>query len=296
MDTVGSTTVSLNGGNPVTLSSGSAVLTGVTLSGAGSHTITANYAGVSGTFQASTNTTTITVSKDTETIAGPSTQPVQLTVGQSGSIPITVTGPFSMVPRPTGSLTYNILNSGNTSVASGSAVLTAGSTNSTATIPVPNTLDAGSYTVSVSYAGDSNYAASSTPTTIQLSVGQITPTISWTPPATTITVGATLSAILNATASDGRQPIPGTFSYTATVHGWSTCGRHQCNRFGSGAVHTHRHIHPDRYHNLFIRDRHHTPDCAGFCLEYRLRRLNYSNRLARRNRHLCFDVCALDRC
>jgi sugar lactone lactonase YvrE len=219
MDTVGSTTVSLNGGNPVTLSSGSAVLTGVTLSGAGSHTITANYAGVSGTFQASTNTTTITVSKDTETIAGPSTQPVQLTVGQSGSIPITVTGPFSTVPRPTGSLTYSILNSGNTSVASGSAVLTAGSTNSTATIPVPNTLDAGSYTVSVSYAGDSNYAASSTPTTIQLSVGQITPTITWTPPATIITVGTTLSAILNATASDESTTIPGTFSYTATVLG-----------------------------------------------------------------------------
>ena len=116
MDTVGATVTSLNNGNPVTLSAGSAVLTGVTLIGVGSHTITANYAGVSGSFQASANTATLTVSTDTETI---------------------------------------------------------------------------------------------------------TPTISWTPPDTTITVGATLSGILNATASNGSAAIPGIFTYTATVEGGS---------------------------------------------------------------------------
>lgn len=60
-DTVGSTSVSLNTGNPVTLSSGHATLTGVTLSGAGLHTITANYAGVSGSFLSSSNSTTVEV-------------------------------------------------------------------------------------------------------------------------------------------------------------------------------------------------------------------------------------------
>ncbi len=44
-DTVGSTTVMLNGGNPVTLVAGTATITGTILNGAGSHTITANYGG-----------------------------------------------------------------------------------------------------------------------------------------------------------------------------------------------------------------------------------------------------------
>ena len=62
MDTVGSTSISLNGGAAVTLNgAGAAILTGVTLSGAGTHTITANYAGVSGAFAASSNTTAIVI-------------------------------------------------------------------------------------------------------------------------------------------------------------------------------------------------------------------------------------------
>ena len=45
VDTVGSTTITLNNTVPVTLNSvGQAILTGVTLSGMGTHTITANYA------------------------------------------------------------------------------------------------------------------------------------------------------------------------------------------------------------------------------------------------------------
>ena len=60
MDTVGATTISLNGGSAVALNgSGSAILAGVTLAGAGTHTITANYAGVPSTFLASSQTTTI---------------------------------------------------------------------------------------------------------------------------------------------------------------------------------------------------------------------------------------------
>src|SRR5262249_24261038 len=154
-------------------------------------------------------------------IAGPGTQPVQIIAGQSGLVPMTVTGHFSGVARPTGSLSYSILNSGNTSVASGSAPMTPGSTNSIATIPVATSLAAGSYNVSITYAGDSNYTASSAPTTVQVSISQITPIISWTPPVTTINAGTTLSAILNATASDVSNAIPGTFSYTAMVQGGS---------------------------------------------------------------------------
>ena len=112
-DTVGATSVSLNGGSAVTLSgTGMAILTGVTLNGAGVHTITANYAGVSGSFLTSSGIATLTVTLDTGTIAGPATQPVSVTSGVAGSVPVTVTGPYSVnvVPAPTGSLSYTVLN------------------------------------------------------------------------------------------------------------------------------------------------------------------------------------------
>jgi sugar lactone lactonase YvrE len=224
MDTVGSTSVSLNGGSAVTLSGpGKAILTGVTLSGAGTHTITAHYAGVSGSFLASSNTTTLTVAKDTATIAGPVTEPVQVVIGQAGSVPVTVTGTYSVgvVAAPTGSVSYNLLNSSNTSVASATATLTAGSTDSTATIPLPRSLLSGSYTVSLTYAGDSNYAAISTAVIVPVVVGAAVPTIVWTAPAGGITYGATLSAILNASAVSGSTPVAGTFTYTATLAGGS---------------------------------------------------------------------------
>jgi sugar lactone lactonase YvrE len=219
MDTVGSTVISLNGGAAVTLNgTGQAILTGVTLSGAGVHTITANYAGVVNTFLASSTTTTLTVTKDSATIAGPPTQPVPVAVGQAGSVPITVTGPYTVVAAPTGSLNYNVLNSSNTSVASGTAPLTPGETDSAATVPILNSLAPGSYTVSVTYAGDGNYAASSSATTIQVVVGLITPTINWTQPAP-ITYGATLGGVLNASAVSGSTTVAGSFVYTATPQG-----------------------------------------------------------------------------
>jgi|HubBroStandDraft_1064217.scaffolds.fasta_scaffold00016_82 sugar lactone lactonase YvrE len=224
MDTVGSTSVSLNGGSAVTLSgTGKATLTGVTLSGAGAHTITANYAGVSGTFLASSNTTTLAVAKDTATMAGPVTEPVQVANGQPGSVPVTVTGPYSasVVAAPSGSVSYNVLNSSNTSVASATATLTAGSTDSTATIPLASSLVSGSYTVSLTYAGDSNYAAISTAVIVPVVIGPAVPTIVWTAPAGGITYGATLSGILEASAVSGSTPVAGTFTYTATLAGGS---------------------------------------------------------------------------
>ena len=58
----------------------------------------------------------------------------------------------------------------------------------------PNCL--GSYTVSVTYGGDTNYAASAAATTVAVVVGLVTPTIDWTQPAP-ITYGTTLSGVLN---------------------------------------------------------------------------------------------------
>jgi sugar lactone lactonase YvrE len=235
MDTVGSTTVSLNGGSAVALNgAGTAILAGVTLAGASTHTITANYVGVSGTFAASSNTTTLTVSKDTATVAGPATQPVQVANGQAGSVPVIVTGPYSVVAVPSGSLTYSILNSLSVSVASGTAPLTAGSTNSTATVPLASSLPAGSYTVSVTYGGDTNYAASAAATTVAVVVGLITPTIDWTQPAP-ITYGATLSSVLSASAVNGSTVVPGSFAYKATPQGGSAGGVNGTTVLGAGS-------------------------------------------------------------
>ncbi len=200
-DAVGSTSISLNGGSPVTLTGGVATLMGVTLAGAGSHTITANYAGVSGTFVASSNTTTVALSKDAGVIAGPSTQPVQLSAGQAGSVTITITGPYSEVAAASGSLTYTILNSSNTSVASGTVNLTAGSSSSTASIPLADSLLTGTYTISVSYAGDANYAAGTV--TVTVAVGKVTPTVTLISSAATTVVTSAVTFTATVSGSGG---------------------------------------------------------------------------------------------
>ena len=219
-DNVGGTITSLNGGNGVSLSAGHASLTGALLSGIGTHTITAVYGGVSETFLTSTGTTTVALSKASVTVASPVTQPVLVTFGQTGSAVVTVAGPYATIAVPSGTLSYSILNASSISVASGAPTLTAGATSSAATVPIPNTLVTGSYTVSVTYGGDSNYLASSTATTIQLQISQIIPTINWSPPSA-ITYGAMLSGILNASALNGGSTVAGGFAYTATPSGGS---------------------------------------------------------------------------
>jgi hypothetical protein len=179
-DTVGSTITSLNGGSAVSLSAGIATLTGVRLSGLGTHTINASYGGVSSTYQASSNVATVPLSKASVTITGPATQPVTIAIGQAGSVTITVAGSNTTLAVPTGTLSYSILNSSGTSVGSGTPALTAGSSSSTASIAIPSTLASGSYTINVTYSGDSNYLATSTATAIQFTIGQATPTIGLT--------------------------------------------------------------------------------------------------------------------
>jgi DNA-binding beta-propeller fold protein YncE len=230
-DTLGTTTTTLSSAS---LSSGAATLSGVVLSGVGTHTLSANYAGVSGAFAASSGTVTVVLSKAAVTVSGP-TLPVAVTFGQSGSVTITVTGPYSTIAAPTGTISYSILNSSATGVASGTPALTAGSTSSSATIPIPNTLASGSYTIHVTYGGDGNYGVTSTATTIQLSVGQITPTIGWNPGTTAITYRATLGGILDASALNGTTAVPGTFTYTATLSGGAAAAVTSASVLGAGS-------------------------------------------------------------
>jgi len=124
----------------------------------GSHTYAAEYLGDSNFAQSALTsaTSTVTVSKAGVTLAGPATQPVRIAAGQSGSIPVSIAGQYSGsgIAAPSGGLSYSVSGS---AFGPGTLVVANGS----ASVPVPGTVAAGSYTVTVSYAGDSNYSAGS---------------------------------------------------------------------------------------------------------------------------------------
>jgi hypothetical protein len=220
-DTVGSTAISLNGGAPVNLSAGTAALTGVVLSGIGSHTITANYAGVSGSFLTSTGTRTVALNKAVVTVTGPATQPVHVPLGQAGSVAVTVSSTYTTIAVPSGTLSYSLLDSSNASVASGSLTLTGGATSSTATVPLASSMLAGNYTVSVTYDGDSNYAAGSTATTIPVAVDEFSlSTATGSSTSATVSPGGTASYSLAVSPSNGTTfPATVTFSVTGLPTG-----------------------------------------------------------------------------
>jgi sugar lactone lactonase YvrE len=223
-DTLGSTVTSLNNGAAVNFNSkvGSlnAVVFSAVLSGVGTHTITAVYGGSEGQYTTSSGSVTVVVGKASVTVTGPAVQPISLSPGQAGSATITVTAPYTTIAAPSGSITYTILNAFGTSVTSGNLALTTGSGSSTATVLIPSSLAPGSYTISITYGGDSNYAAPSTATTISLQISQLTPIITWTPASSSIPYGTALStALLNASAHSGANAVQGAFTYVATSAG-----------------------------------------------------------------------------
>ena len=169
---------------------------------------------------AKTSASTIVVAKASSTLTGPTTQPVQVTASTTGSIPVSVTGQYSgsAVSTPGGSIEYTI-GSPCSASCTGTATITAGA----ASIPVASTLSVGTYTVAVTYAGDTNYSAA-TGINVSLLVGQLTPTVTFAPtPPASIVYGTTLSAILDASATYNSAAVPGggTMAYTATPAGGS---------------------------------------------------------------------------
>jgi streptogramin lyase len=186
----------------------------------GTHSYTASY-GADANFTASASTAaSYAVTPAPVTITGPAVQPVSLPPGQAGAALVTVTGiPVGTgILVPTGSIAYTILSSGGATEASGTLALAVGSASSTANVPIPGTLSPGSYTIQVSYSGDSNFSAGETSTVITLTVAKITPTLVWANPAG-ISYGTSLNAILNAVAKNGSAAVSGVFTYTATPAG-----------------------------------------------------------------------------
>jgi hypothetical protein len=175
-DNLGSTLTSLNNGIGVNLNStGQAPLTGVLLRGIGTHTIAAVYGGATNLYLTSTGTTPISVGQASVSLL---VQPSRTVLGQTGSVAVTVTGPYTTIGAPSGTITYSILNASGGSLASGTIPLTVGSANSTATFPIPNTLAPGSYTVNVTYSGDANYLGVPTATPISFTVNKASPAVS----------------------------------------------------------------------------------------------------------------------
>jgi sugar lactone lactonase YvrE len=199
-------------GSAVTFTAtGPATINGSTLAitGAGTIIVTAKQAGNSNYEAATAVQQTITVGKASVAL---SAQPVSVAYGQGSSIPVTITGQYSgtAIAMPSGSVSYTILNSASTSVASSTLTIASGAV----TAPVATNLAPGSYTVSVTYGGDTNYSASVSATTIQLQVGQIQPVVAIAAPGSSLTYGTALG--ISATATSNSNPVAGSFTYTAT--------------------------------------------------------------------------------
>jgi hypothetical protein len=174
-----------------------ATLTGVSISGAGTHFADAVFAG--NTYYSTSTSGTVPL------IGSPVPTALTLMATPSSSVPgqqvalTAVLNPFSV-----GSMTTNgepvFFSIGGSSI--GSALLSSGvATLQTTSLPT------GTDTITANYRTDSNFLASGATTTV--TVAKTTPTITWANPAA-ITYGTALTGIqLNATAS-----TPGTFIYS----------------------------------------------------------------------------------
>ena len=212
-------------GNAVTftVASGPGTISGstLTITGAGTIVINANQAANTNYAAATQVQRSLNVSTATATLTGPAQQPVFVVYSQSGTVPVAIVGQYSgtgIASPGSGTagntISYSIVNSSSTSVASGSLTIASGAVS----VPVASTLAPGLYTVNASYAGDANYNAA-TPITINLQVGQIQPVATVTAPASALTYGSALG--IAATATYNSSAVAGTFTYTATPTGGS---------------------------------------------------------------------------
>ncbi|MBZ5684902.1 MAG: Ig-like domain repeat protein [Acidobacteriia bacterium] len=196
-DTVGSSSVSLNGGSAVNLVNGVATLTGVTLSVSGSHTITANYQGVSGSFLASTNTGAVYVRATSTVSLASSANPALLTDS------VTFTATVSSVSgSPSGSVNFydgaTLLGSG--TIASGTATY------------ATSTLAVGSHSITAAYSGDTQFSISNSSAVSQIISDFTVAIASGGSSSATVTAGGTATYALTISPSAGT-----TFPAAATL-------------------------------------------------------------------------------
>ena len=199
-DTVGSTSVSLNGGTAVNLVNGVATLTGVTLSVSGSHTITANYQGVSGSFLTSTDTGAVYVRAVSTVALAASANPALLT----DSVTFTATV-SSGSDSPSGSVDFydgaTLLGSG--TIASGTATYAVSS------------LAVGTHSVTAVYGGDTQFSTSTSSAVSQIISDFTLATASGGSSSATVSAGGTATYSLTISPSAGTT-FPAAATLTAT--------------------------------------------------------------------------------
>ena len=180
----------------------SALLTGVSVPGGGTHNIDAVYAGDTNFKTSTSGTVPLNGTKiTTSTLLSASTT----TPYYSQQVVFTATIVPSLVGSlaPTGAVS---LKDGATTIG----VTTPSSGVATFNI---SSLSVGTHTITVVFGGDTNFA-SSTSSSVTITVAQSTPVITWPNPAP-ITYGTLLwTTQLNATATVNGTTVPGTFAYT----------------------------------------------------------------------------------
>jgi len=196
----------------------------------GTHSFKAIYSGDSAFNSANSAAVSYVVNPATSTLSGPSST-VQVALGSSDSIPVSVSGQYAGegIDLPGGSVDYAIMLSTGATVTSGSAAIVSGA----ASIPVASTMTSGQYVVTIDYEGDTNYGAA-VQAIVNVSVGTTTPVIGWAQPAS-IAYGATLSGVLNATATANAATVPGTFAYTAAPTGAAATAVSAATVLGAGS-------------------------------------------------------------
>lgn len=147
--------------------------------------------------------------------------PTVANTGEAISLTATVTdtqtGNTSTIP--TGGVTFtDTVGGSTTSLNSGNAVTLNGT--GKATLAGVTFSTTGTHTITATYPGVSGVFATSTNTTTVTVTTLIVPTITWAQPSA-IFAGASLSGVLNATATNNGTAVPGTFAYTATPQGGS---------------------------------------------------------------------------
>jgi hypothetical protein len=183
--------------------SATATISGVTVYGGGVHNVLASYSG-NGNFTASQSGTiplngTLIPTTTTLFLSPGTTEPYGTNLQWTGSIAPYVFGTY------TASGNVNFYDAGTTLLGSGAVSSGQG-------IYSTNSLSQGSYSITANYAGDTNFAAS-TSAAQGLTITKITPVITWPTPAA-ITYGTALSATqLNATSGG----VAGTFAYNPGI-------------------------------------------------------------------------------
>lgn len=136
-----------------------------------------------------------------------------LTYGQSGASTVTVTGVDGITP--TGTVSYSI---------DGGAAQSVSLVDGSASVPIPNTLMAGSHTIALTYNGDTNYIQATG--SVSFSVQRASIVLLWVAPASVVYGTALSGTQLDATATHNGQPVSGTFTYDPAAGAILNAGRH----------------------------------------------------------------------